>query len=208
MNKLLLTSSLFLLSMTAFANVTISSQKGGAYQSYELAVTGRDAKVLSTVFKENPHTGSLATGIQYLSCADQTLCTVKIGADVYSADYDLRNDELFRTNANSILNNGQAGAALTSPTAAYYLWKDTRKAHADNDKEIFGLLKKSKAAVEEKSELGLRLTLKSPNLNLSCIKLNEPIRFNYDLIDLGHMGGLGGMTMKIHHVCQLNVKVK
>lgn len=208
MNKLLLTSSLFLLSMTAFADVTISSQKGGAFQSYELAVTGRDAKVLSTVFKENSHKGNLASGIQYLSCADEVLCTVKIGADVYSADYDLRNDNLFRANANSVLNNGQTGAALTSPTAAYYLWKDTRKAHADNDKEIFSLLKKSKAATEEKSELGLRLTLKSSNLNLSCVKLNDPIKFNYDLIDLGHMGGLGGITVKIPYVCQLNVKVK
>lgn len=208
--KKLLVLILATLSFSALADITVRSKTANQYYQYDLTVTGKDAKVLSSVLGKESFSGPLNSGIELLSCSDEKLCSINIGADHYRADADLRNSELFKANADSILNNKKEGVAITSPTAAYYLWADTRKEHAKTDKKLFGVLKnsKSKNVVEEKSELGTRLTVKSDNLNLSCIKLNRPIVFQYSIIDLGHMDGVGSITKKIPYVCQLNAKIK
>lgn len=209
MKTTLIGFSLLMLSTVAFGEITAVSDSNGQFSTYTLTLNGKDAKALNSVLKGKEHIGELASGIELLSCANADSCTIKIGADKIHDTRDLRNSDLFKAEADSIDLNSNPGTAISSPTAAYYLWKDSRKTHAENDKKLYALLKKSKSPSVLVSEVkeGTKLTLKTPNLNLSCIDLEEAQRFEYSIIDLGHMGGIGNASFKISHVCQLNAKI-
>lgn len=202
-------SILMFTSTMAFGDIRIDSISKGNSNEYTLFLNGPDAKALNDVLKGDDHYGDNPLGIDFLTCPTTDRCTINIGADEINNTKDLRNSKYFKAEADSILTNKKSGISISSPSANYYFWVDTRKLHAKNDKELFRLLKKNKSTSISKSETseGLKLTLKSPSLNLSCIHLKKPEKFVHSIIDLGHMGSLGTTSFLISYICQLNVKV-
>lgn len=214
--------SLLILSMTmAFAEIKIDTTSKGEFNSYiqySLSLSGNDAMALNSILHGDEHNSKTISGIELLTCSSEDTCTIKIGADVITRKYskdsyeccigNSRHADYFQTEANSNFLNPNPGISLSSPTTAFYLFADTRKIHARNDKELFRLLKESKSSSvqETVTDTGIKLSLNSENLNLSCIQLNKALKFKHAIVNLGHMGSFGETSFNISHICQLNVK--
>jgi hypothetical protein len=212
---------LILSTTTAFAEITIvtaTDANFATHKQYTLSLTGNDAKALSSVLNGKKYSSQNFAGVELLTCATEDACTIKIGADVITRlqarnPYDCCSHPSIHTNffeseVNSVFSSSNLGSTLSSPTSSMYLFAEFRKMHARSDKELFALLKKSNShAVETvETEKGTKLTLASENLNLSCVKLYQPINFKHARINLGHMGSIGETSFNISYICQLNVK--